>query len=219
MKKIAFILMTAILLAGGAVAVMSAPSYAQVYEYPPPPQDPYESPWVGPDTPWVYYNGDWFLNGILYYFSALNTVGLHITLMIPAILSDPKPGMVPDGWGGIRGSLNTGRVFSGGILIGVHTARASIIISNFLNNTIRARALGGRKDSKAAPLLHPVPKDANPVRLKRSPLKRSNLLDSTSNSLSTATQQQHLLCSMSLNHNNSTLLCSMNNNHNSSTLP
>ena len=68
MKKIAFILMTAILLAGGAVAVMSAPSYAQVYEYPPPPTDLYASPWVGPDTPWVYYNGDWFLNGVLYYF-------------------------------------------------------------------------------------------------------------------------------------------------------
>ena len=68
MKKIAFILMTAILLAGGAVAAMSAPSYAQAYEYPPPPQDPLASPWVGPDTPWVYYNGDWFLNGILYYF-------------------------------------------------------------------------------------------------------------------------------------------------------
>ncbi|MGA2227617.1 MAG: hypothetical protein ABSH41_24545 [Syntrophobacteraceae bacterium] len=68
MKRISFILMTAILLAGGAVAVMSAPSYAQVYEYPPPPSDPSASPWVGPDTPWVYYNGDWFMNGILYYF-------------------------------------------------------------------------------------------------------------------------------------------------------
>ena len=68
MKKIAFILMIAISLAGGAVAVMSSPSYAQVYDYPSQPQDPYESPWVGPDTPWVYYNGDWFLNGVLYYF-------------------------------------------------------------------------------------------------------------------------------------------------------
>jgi len=68
MKNIAFILMPAILLAGGAVAVMCAPSYAQLYEYPPPPPDPYASPWVGPDTAWVYFNGDWFLNGILYYF-------------------------------------------------------------------------------------------------------------------------------------------------------
>jgi hypothetical protein len=68
MKKISFIVITAILLAGGAVAFMSAPSYAQVYEYPPPPTDIYESPWVGPDTPWVFYNGDWFLNGVLYYY-------------------------------------------------------------------------------------------------------------------------------------------------------
>jgi len=68
MKKIVFILMIAISLAGGAVAAMSSPSYAQASEYPPPPQDAYVSPWVGPDTPWVYYNGDWFLNGILYYF-------------------------------------------------------------------------------------------------------------------------------------------------------
>ena len=47
---------------------MSAPSYAQAYHYPPPPSDPYATPWVGSNTPWVYYNGDWFLNGILYYF-------------------------------------------------------------------------------------------------------------------------------------------------------
>jgi hypothetical protein len=25
-------------------------------------------PWVGQNTPWTYYNGDWFLNGVLYYF-------------------------------------------------------------------------------------------------------------------------------------------------------
>src|SRR5271157_1130527 len=68
MKKIAFFLALAILLAGGAVTAMSAPSYAQAYQYPPPPSDPYASPWVGGNTPWVYYNGDWFLNGILYYF-------------------------------------------------------------------------------------------------------------------------------------------------------
>lgn len=52
----------------GAVTGLSAPSYAQVYEYPPPPADIYSEPWVGPNTPWVYYNGDWFLNGILYFF-------------------------------------------------------------------------------------------------------------------------------------------------------
>jgi len=68
MKKLTFILVIAILLAGGAVAAMSASSYAQGYAYPPAPADPAAQPWVGSNTPWVYYNGDWFLNGILYYF-------------------------------------------------------------------------------------------------------------------------------------------------------
>ncbi len=68
MKKLAVILVLAILLGGATVAAMSNPGFAQAYEYPPPPPDPYSEPWVGPDTPWVYYNGDWFLNGILYYF-------------------------------------------------------------------------------------------------------------------------------------------------------
>ena len=36
MKKIAFILMTAILLVGGVVAAMPTLFYAQSYEYPPP---------------------------------------------------------------------------------------------------------------------------------------------------------------------------------------
>jgi hypothetical protein len=42
-----------ILLVGGAIGAMSAPSYAQDYEgynYPPPPQDPYATPWVGSNT-------------------------------------------------------------------------------------------------------------------------------------------------------------------------
>jgi hypothetical protein len=53
----------------GAIAAMSAGAQAQYgYNYPPPPADPYSQPWVGPNTPWVYYNGDWFLNGILQYF-------------------------------------------------------------------------------------------------------------------------------------------------------
>ena len=38
----------------------------------PRPQNPYASPWVGSNTPWTYYNGDWFLNGILYYFFGNN---------------------------------------------------------------------------------------------------------------------------------------------------
>jgi hypothetical protein len=75
MKKLIFVLAIAILLAGSAVGTMSTPSYAQGYggyNYPPPPQNIYASPWVGSNTPWVYYNGDWFLNGILYYFFGNN---------------------------------------------------------------------------------------------------------------------------------------------------
>lgn len=71
MKKVITILVLTAILGGGAVGVTPAPSYAQPmygYYYPPPPPDPYVAPWVGPNTPWVYYNGDWFLNGILYYF-------------------------------------------------------------------------------------------------------------------------------------------------------
>lgn len=70
-KKLSMILALAILLGGGAVPAMSSPSYAQgiaAYNYPPPPPNIYATPWVGPNTPWVYYNGDWFLNGVLYYF-------------------------------------------------------------------------------------------------------------------------------------------------------
>ena len=36
------------------------------YNYPAPPQNIYANPWVGQNTPWTYYQGDWFLNGILH---------------------------------------------------------------------------------------------------------------------------------------------------------
>jgi hypothetical protein len=68
MKRIIYVLALAILLAGGAAAPVSAPAHAQVYHYAPPPADIYAYPWVGPNTPWIYYNGDWFLNGVLYYY-------------------------------------------------------------------------------------------------------------------------------------------------------
>jgi hypothetical protein len=68
MKKFPYILMIAIMLAAGALVALPATSQAQFYEYAAPPPNPYAQPWVGPDTPWTYYNGDWFLNGILYYF-------------------------------------------------------------------------------------------------------------------------------------------------------
>ena len=68
MKKLSCILVLAILLATGAVGAMSAPAQAQGYIYPAPPPNPYATPWVGPNTPWVYFNGDWFVQGLLYYF-------------------------------------------------------------------------------------------------------------------------------------------------------
>ena len=66
MKNLSFVLVIAILLAGGAIGAMSAFSQAQVYA--PPPPRPVLTPWVGTNTPWVFYKGDWFLNGILYFF-------------------------------------------------------------------------------------------------------------------------------------------------------
>jgi hypothetical protein len=68
MKRLSSALAVAILLAVGALAVTPAPSSAQVYTYPGPPANIYATPWVGANTPWVYYKGDWFLNGVLYYF-------------------------------------------------------------------------------------------------------------------------------------------------------
>ena len=46
-------------------------TYGQPYgggAYAPPPSNIYANPWVGANTPWTYYQGDWFLNGILYNF-------------------------------------------------------------------------------------------------------------------------------------------------------
>ena len=71
MKKLSLVLVIAMLLAGLAAGAISTPADAQgypAYSYAPPPRSPYANPWVGPNTPWVHYNGDWFLNGMLYYF-------------------------------------------------------------------------------------------------------------------------------------------------------
>ena len=43
------------------------PYYGGTYQAPPS-QYPYATPWVGTNTPWVFYQGDWFYNGLLYYF-------------------------------------------------------------------------------------------------------------------------------------------------------
>jgi len=66
MKKVSLMLILAVVLAGGATLSLGAASQAQVYA--PPPPNHLAAPWVGPNTPWVFYNGDWFLNGMLYYF-------------------------------------------------------------------------------------------------------------------------------------------------------
>jgi hypothetical protein len=70
MKRLSLIVALIMLVAGGAVGSMAAPAEAQVYgySYPAPPPNPYATPWVGANTPWTFYQGDWFLNGILQYF-------------------------------------------------------------------------------------------------------------------------------------------------------
>ena len=64
MKNIRILLALTILLTGGAAAALSLPAQAQVCG----PVAAYSpgAPWVGANTPWVYYNGDWFHNGTLH---------------------------------------------------------------------------------------------------------------------------------------------------------
>jgi hypothetical protein len=66
MKVVSIILALVLGLAGGAMSVMSPAAQAQVI-VPGLPQAA-AVPWVGANTPWTFYNGDWFLNGVLYYF-------------------------------------------------------------------------------------------------------------------------------------------------------
>ena len=71
MKRLSLFFALAILLAGCATGPTSNPSYGQGYggyNDPPPPQNSYANPWVGNNTPWTFYQGDWFLNGILHQF-------------------------------------------------------------------------------------------------------------------------------------------------------
>jgi hypothetical protein len=77
-----------------------------------------------------------------------------------------------------------------------------------------ARAAGGRKDSRAATLLHPTLKEANPVRLEW-PLKNSTPV--CSNSLNRKSNTP-LVCSNSLNRKSNTpLVCSNSLNRRSNT--
>ena len=68
MKRPIVFLLLVILLAGGAIGAMSGPSSAQGYYYQHPTQNVAVTPYVGNNTPWTFYKGDWFLNGILQYF-------------------------------------------------------------------------------------------------------------------------------------------------------
>lgn len=64
MKKVIMMLVLALVLGGGSIGLLSTASQAQVYV----PVQTAAVPWVGSNTPWVYYNGDWFKSGVLYYF-------------------------------------------------------------------------------------------------------------------------------------------------------
>ena len=66
MKKLITFFLLAILVAGGSASrpCRRPPRPRPIH----PPAYPLAKPWVGPNTPWVYYNGDWFLNGVLQYF-------------------------------------------------------------------------------------------------------------------------------------------------------
>ena len=63
MKKVGISLILALVLAGGLTGTV--PSQAEG-SAPPPRPVAVATPWVGANTPWVFYQGDWFLNGVLY---------------------------------------------------------------------------------------------------------------------------------------------------------
>lgn len=70
MKKILILMMATMVAAGGVLGTVPAPCQAQVYVPAPAPvpRPVVVTPWVGANTPWVFYQGDWFMNGVLYYF-------------------------------------------------------------------------------------------------------------------------------------------------------
>src|SRR5208337_4633563 len=99
-------------------------------------------------------------------FSAPDTDGPHITLMLPLISSDPVTGMLRGGLRGIREILSTISNFSKRIPIGADTEKVSVMTRIFMNNTIVARVEGGRKDSRVALLLQPNQRDRDQALLK-----------------------------------------------------
>jgi len=66
MKKVSIMLALAVVLSGAAMGLMTPAVQAQVYA-PGPPQA-VMVPYVGTNTPWTFFKGDWFLNGVLYNF-------------------------------------------------------------------------------------------------------------------------------------------------------
>lgn len=68
MKKLCMIFALSIVLTGVAVGIMSSFCQAQVYAPAPLVSVTVGSPWAGPNTPWVFYNGDWFSQGVLHYY-------------------------------------------------------------------------------------------------------------------------------------------------------
>ena len=144
MKRLSLILALAIFLAGGAMGAMSAPAQAQYgYNYPPPPQNIYATPWVGPHTPWVFYQGDWFLNGVLYNFFG-NQYGWAPYYTYPATyIVRPKTGMRRSGIPGINATLITGKISGASIPIGPDTNPASVMTRNFIIATIMAKGKVG----------------------------------------------------------------------------
>ena len=198
--------MTAILLAGGAVAVMSTPSYAQDYEYPPPPPDPYASPWVGPDTPWVYYNGDWFLNGILYYFYGPAYGWAPYYAYDPSYIVRPGAWYAPMWMAWYTGHPQYWVSFQRQYPYWREHRQGKHYSQKFFEQHHGGQGGGWQKGFKGGPAAGTVPKNANQVLVKWPHMKSSSLLCSTElnhNSSSTS--------SRSLNHSNN---CKSRNNRN-----
>ena len=137
------------------MGAMSAPSYAQGYggyNYPPPPQNPYATPWVGTNTPWTFYQGDWFLNGYCIFFG--NQYGWAAVLRLSAHLyCQTQSGMRRSGMRGINAIRITGGLLNKSIPIGADIVLVSVMTRIFIISTIAARGKVGIKDSMASVLL------------------------------------------------------------------
>jgi hypothetical protein len=66
MKKASILLALAILLIGGIILTVSSPALAQMTS------GSQQGPYTGDNSPWTYYKGDWFKNGVLHYYYGNN---------------------------------------------------------------------------------------------------------------------------------------------------